>query len=718
MIAICKREFSALFYNVIGWLFVGVMIALYGLYFFLYNMVYGLPTIAQTLSAVSFIFMIAVPILTMRILSEERRNRTDQLIMTAPVSTWQIVLGKYLALAAAFAIPVCLIAVTPLILSMFGDVKYVSCYVALLGFLLYGLMTLSLGLFISSLTESVVISAVVSFILLFLGFMMSSITGAVFSDGGIVATVLNAYDFIGPMDNLLEGSLNLVSILYYVSLTFLFLFLTVESIEKRRWSVSIKKLSGSVFSVATIAVVIAAVVVVNVLVARMPSSATSIDITEQKYYSITKKTKDFLKDYDEDVTIYVIGTKSEVKDADAYSGQMLKKYKEANKHIKVKYVDVEKNPTFTAKYSDEGLAVGSMVVESAKRYKAIPVSDIYESDFDYTTYSQTTTGYDGEGQVTSALEYVATDELPVVYVLEGHDEMGIGGMFADVLAKANYETRTLNLLKEDAVPEDAAALIINGVQTDFSEDDEAKVLAYLQKGGKVLTAMDFLQVGSLTNYKKLLSDYGVGTVDGVVAELNESYYYQNPFYLLPNVETTDATAGVEGKASVFSPFSVGLTHGQEGEDSAFTYTDLMTTSKKAISKSGYGSPEEMAEETSVASEVKKEAGDPEGPFVVGLQVDGKDGGQLFVLGSSYLLTDASDAMVSYRNSRLFEDICSVMIPADEEQGSVVIPVKKYDDTRLTVNARAANLYGLLFIIAAPLGCLIAGVGIWLKRRRR
>ena len=126
----------------------------------------------------------------------------------------------------------------------------------------------------------------------------------------------------------------------------------------------------------------------------------------------------------------------------------------------------------------------------------------------------------------------------------------------------------------------------------------------------------------------------------------------------------------------------------------------------------------MAEETSVATEVKKEAGDPEGPFVVGLQVDGNDGGQLFVLGSSYLLTDASDAMVSYRNSHLFEEICSVMIPADDDQGSVVIPVKKYDDTRLTVNERAANIYGLLFIIAGPIGCLIAGIGIWVKRRRR
>ena len=517
MIAITKREFSALFNNVIGWLFVGVMVAMYGLYFFLYNMMYGLNSIAQTLSAITFLFMITVPVLTMRILSEERRNRTDQLIMTAPVSTWQIVLGKYLALVGVFAIPVCLMAVSPLILSMFGEVDYPSCYVALLGFFLYGLVSLAIGLFVSSLTESVVIAAVVSFVLLFLGFMMSSIANAIFSEGSVIATVLSAYDLIGPLDDLSNGSLNLVSILYYASLTFLFLFLTVESIEKRRWSVSVRKLSGSVFSGVTIAVVIAAVIGVNVLVAQLPSSATVIDTTKEKFYSITQKTKDFLKDYEEDVTIYVVGTKGDVKESYTELPKTLRKYKEANSHITVTYVNVEKNPAFLAEHGGEGLGVGSLIIESGRRAKTIEASELYESELDYTTYSQTLTGYDGEGQITSALEYVASDELPIVYLLEGHDELPIGDDFTDVLEKANYETKTLNLLQADVVPEDASALLINGVQSDLSEDDAGKIIDYINRGGMVLTTMDFLQVKDLTNYKSILSAYGVGTVDGVVA---------------------------------------------------------------------------------------------------------------------------------------------------------------------------------------------------------
>lgn len=715
MIAITKREFFALFYNVTGWLFVGALVALYGLYFFLYNLLYGMPSIAQGLSAITFVFMIAVPILTMRILSEERRNRTDQLIMTAPVSTWEIVLGKYLALAAVLAIPVCLIAVSPIILSFFGKADFVSSYIALLGFCLYGLLALALGLFISSLTESVVISAVVSFILLFLGFMMASITQAVFSDGGMIATVLNAFDLIGPLDDLCSGSLNLVSILYYVSLTALFLFLTVESIEKRRWSISVKKISGSVFSGVTIALVLVCVIAVNVLVAKMPTSTTVIDMTKEKYYSITRKTRTFLKDYKEKVSIYVVGTKSEVKSTYEEIPKTLKKYEESCKNIKVTYVNAKKNPTFFGQFDMEGLETGSLVVQSPKRFKAIPASEMYETEVDYSTYSQTTTGYDGEGQITSALEYVATDDIPVFFLLEGHKELPLGNMFTDVLDKSNYETKPLNLLKHDKVPKKAAALLINGVQSDLSEDDAKKISAYFNNGGNVIVSMDFLKMAELTNEKSMLSFLGIETVDGVIAELDKKYYYQNPFYLLPKVEASDVTGDLEGKASVFMPFAVGLTH---GEKAGITYTELMTTSKKATAKTGYTSAEEIADAASVEDTVKKEAGDPDGPFVVSMEASNEKGGKLVVIGSTYFLTDASDQMVSFRNSRFFENVCHSMVSEEEGKGSVVIPVKKYDNTRLTVNAQAANVYGLLFIFAAPIACLFAGIFIWLKRRRR
>lgn len=120
MLAILKREFRSYFQSVIGWLFLAATLSIFGLYFYVYNLVYGYPNISSTLSSITFIFLITVPVLTMRVLAEEQKNKTDQLILTAPVSVGKIVAAKFLAMGAVFTIAVAVIAVTPLILSAFG----------------------------------------------------------------------------------------------------------------------------------------------------------------------------------------------------------------------------------------------------------------------------------------------------------------------------------------------------------------------------------------------------------------------------------------------------------------------------------------------------------------------------------------------------------------------------------------------------------------------
>ena len=163
MRAIWKREFQAYFQSVIGWLFLAVTLAFYFLYFYVYNLSYGYPYISYSLNAIAFIFLVTVPILTMRILAEERHARTDQLILTAPVSVGKIVLAKFLAPAAVFSIAVAVIALSPLLLGRFGSIPYAESYVAILGFWLYGLTCIAIGIFVSSLTESQVISSRLAF---------------------------------------------------------------------------------------------------------------------------------------------------------------------------------------------------------------------------------------------------------------------------------------------------------------------------------------------------------------------------------------------------------------------------------------------------------------------------------------------------------------------------------------------------------------------------
>ena len=175
MTAIYKRELKSFFHSFIGWIFVAATLFIMGIYFTVFNMLAGYPTISYVLQSVVFLFIITIPILTMRTLAEERKYKTDQLILTAPISVGKIVAAKYFALVTVFAIPTVIIGITPSFLALSGNFQVGLSYTALLGFFLYGCLGLAIGLLLSSLTESVVIAAVLTFVTLFLGYIMSGL---------------------------------------------------------------------------------------------------------------------------------------------------------------------------------------------------------------------------------------------------------------------------------------------------------------------------------------------------------------------------------------------------------------------------------------------------------------------------------------------------------------------------------------------------------------
>ena len=164
MTAIFKRELKSYLTSMVGYLFIFFVLVLTGIYFSAYQLSGGYSKFEYTLSALTFVFLIGVPILSMRVLAEERKQKTDQLLLTAPVSVWDIVLGKYLALVAVFAIPVVIMCFYPLIMSKFGTVSFASAYTGILGFFLLGCANLAIGVFMSALTESQVIAAVLTIV--------------------------------------------------------------------------------------------------------------------------------------------------------------------------------------------------------------------------------------------------------------------------------------------------------------------------------------------------------------------------------------------------------------------------------------------------------------------------------------------------------------------------------------------------------------------------
>ena len=287
MTAVYKRELKSYLTSIVGYLFIFFVLIVTGIYFSAYQLAAAYPKFEYTLSALTFVFLIGVPILSMRVLAEERKQKTDQLLLTSPVSVGNIVMGKYLALVTVYAIPVLVMCAYPLIMSKFGDVSFTSAYTAILGFFLLGCANLAIGVFMSALTESQVVAAVLTFVLLFAFYMMSGIssffsrtsvstcvafgllivaaaiiiyimiknvfisviTGIVGEailaviyfvkpsvfEGGI-QKILEVFDLSGHFSNFTNSILDVTGIVYFLSVIAVCLFLTIQSIQKRRWN--------------------------------------------------------------------------------------------------------------------------------------------------------------------------------------------------------------------------------------------------------------------------------------------------------------------------------------------------------------------------------------------------------------------------------------------------------------------------------------------------
>ncbi|MDE7286944.1 MAG: GldG family protein, partial [Lachnospiraceae bacterium] len=322
----------------------------------------------------------------------------------------------------------------------------------------------------------------------------------------------------------------------------------------------------------------ASVILLNVLAMELPLRFTSFDVTSNRLYSLTDETKEIISTLEEDIQLYVLANE---KQADSTLDATLKKYADLNSHVKVSYVDPAVNPKFFTKYTDSDLSFNSIIAESSKRYKVIDYSNIYQTQVDYTTYSSVVTGYDGEGQLTSAIAYVTSDDMPKIYLLEGHGEAVFDANFTAAIEKENIEYETINLMNYDTVPEDASCVIIYAPSSDFSEDDTEKMLYYMENGGDVFLITGYTE-NEMTNFQKLLAFYDVEVTKGYVIEGDRNCYYQNPYFLLPQIVYGEITESAYNSGNyVFVPGALGLT---VNENEEVNTTMLLLTSDDSYAR--------------------------------------------------------------------------------------------------------------------------------------
>ena len=471
-------------------------------------------------------------------------------------------------------------------------------------------------------------------------------------------------------------------------------------------TISKKHIKNGSYTMVMSVIFIAVVIVINMIVSTIPSKYSEIDISSQKLYSIGDETKKMLKDLEKDVTIYQIAQSGS---EDENIANLLKKYEDESKHIKVEQKDPVVNPKFVSQYTSDDLSANSLIVVCGDRNKVIDYNNIYETSIDYQTYSSQTTGFDGEGQITSAIGYVTSENLPVLYTVEGHGEKDMDSSIKEDIEKANMDIKSLNLLTEGSVPDDADCLFIDSPSTDFSSDEKDAIIEYLENGGKAMIFSDYT-TEDMPNFDAILENYGVQRTEGVVFEGDKQHYaMQMPYYLVPTINSTDASSETASAGYyVLAPYAQGIKQLDDVRDTV-KIESILTTSDQAYSKTDLNS-----------NTIEKEDGDVEGPFDLGVSIteslDDDKETQIVYYSTSNLMDSQTNQMVSGGNEKLIMESLKWMTDT-EESASVSIPSKSLEVSYLTITDYDAAFWKICTIALIPGIFLVIGFVVWIKRRK-
>lgn len=450
------------------------------------------------------------------------------------------------------------------------------------------------------------------------------------------------------------------------------------------------------------AIVLVVLIVINLVSGMIP---LRLDLTSNKIYSLSEQTYSMLKGLKDDIVIYNIGDPTSASPA---VNEIIKRYEGSSKHISMDYIDPVRDPLTAQRYTKDGqqLSVGSIVVENGDVFRIINQDDMYNLSQD-TQQQPQIESLAIEQRLTSAILYVSGAEAPTAYTLEGHGETALDANTQKQMELENFETKGLNLLGLDAVPEDMDLLIINSPQRDLTTEEEEFLNSYLKNQGRAIFLMDVL-VNELPNFQALLKSYGVEMQNALVLEGEQGRYSSsNPLYILPEyVEHAITTPILSGKLPIVIPGAQGIAT-LETKRNTLDIKPLLRTSDKAFGR----------KTDSKAVTMEKDPGDLSGPFDLAVAIEDSVYNlaanktmltKLVVIGNSTFLSTGYEG-----STNLFLNSLNWIFEREE---SITIRPKSIQVQPLNINEMKFRVYGGIAVILIPLIALILGLVVWLRRR--
>lgn len=480
--------------------------------------------------------------------------------------------------------------------------------------------------------------------------------------------------------------------------------------EKIRKMFTSKSSRNGTYSVGLVVIVIAIAIVINLVAGQLPDNVKNIDISSNNLYDISSVSTKMLKKLDKKVDLKVIAEQDSV---DTRIKTFVKKYAALSGKVKVEWVDSVLHPSVLKEYNTDGNVI-VVSCEATGKSTTISFSDIIQSDYYsyYTTGSASESSFDGEGQLTSAINYVTSEETSKIYRTSGHGESTFSSSVSDLLTKNNLETEEINLSMNPKIPDDCDLLFLYGPTSDITEDEKTILENYLNDGGKV-----YLILGDTTsdtpNLNALMADYGLKKVSGYIAD-TQRCYQGNYYAIFPQLSLSgDLGSGISNQM-VLLLNSLGMEKTNTDDDS-LTVTPFMQTSD-----SGYAVTEDDqtqgqyilgAVSTKTISD-GTDSSDEETNDTDESTADTKTARFTVLASASMISSDITDQLTTLDNLTLF--VNSVTENFDNVS-NVAIEAKSLSTEKNT--PMHAGAFSILVIFIIPLAILVIGFVVWMRRRK-
>lgn len=437
------------------------------------------------------------------------------------------------------------------------------------------------------------------------------------------------------------------------------------------------------YSTVIMVVIIAIVIAANVMFSKLPTAARNMDVSSNNLYSIGDTTHSVLDGLKNDVEIVVIKDKEST---DKRISTLLAKYAEYSDHIKVTYKDPVFYPSVLTTYDTEE---NNIVIkcDATDKTTKVAFSDIIVTSTSYygSTYE---TSFDGEGQLTKAIDYVSNENNKLIYTISGHGESDLGKNISGLISKSNFNVKSVNLLVDNGIPDDCDMLICNQPTKDLADDELKLLREYMENGGKMTVVLADTTTKT-PNFDALMADYGISKVNGYIAD-TERYYGQNVYQIFPNYSSGDITGkfGSEEYTLLFG--SLGL---KVEKTDGVTVDEFLTTSNKGAAVVG-------------------ENDYTEGKYTLAAAAT-KDESRFTVFGSASII---DDKFTSYYTNLMDLQVFMNSITSNfDDVSNISIDSISLQTTYNTI-ANGSGI-GAIFIGIIPVALLILGFLRWFGRRK-